>query len=114
MFMAHNETLSDDTSRRVTRSVTQNWINRSQENDTKLPIRASSFVPSMVKVFNGLDQEFKQLPVLRNRAGYPRSNEEKFQSLKYSLRNRVQWRDLGPPTDWPDREAAMLDQGDEI
>ena len=68
----------------------------------------------MVKVFSGLHQEFKQLPDLRNKAGYPRSAEEKFQSLKHSLRNFVQWRDLGPPTDWPDREAAMLDRGDEI
>ena len=68
----------------------------------------------MVKVFNGLDQEYKQLPDLRNRAGYLRSNEEKFQSLKHSLRNLLQWRDLGPPIDWPDMEAAMLDRGDEI
>ena len=68
----------------------------------------------MVRVFNSLDQEYKQLPDLRNKASYPRSSEEKYQSLKYSLRNLVQWRDLGPPTNWPDREAAMLDRGEEI
>ena len=114
VFLSHNETLSDDESRPVTRLITQNSINRSQENDSKLAIRATSFVPSMVKVFNSLDKEYKQLPDLRNKAGYPRSNEEKFQSLKYHLRNLVQWRDLGPPVNWPDREAAMLDRGDEI
>ena len=68
----------------------------------------------MVRVFNSLDQEYKQLPDLRNKAGYPRPTEEKFQSLKYSLRNLVQWRDLGQPGNWPDREAAMLDRGEEI
>ena len=114
MFQAHSETLPEDTSRRITRSITQNSINRSQENDSKLAIQATSFVPSMVKVFNNLDQEHKQLPDLRNRAGYPKSSEEKFKDLKHSLRNHVQWHDLEQPTYWPDREAALLDRGDEI
>ena len=69
----------------------------------------------MVKTFNELDQEFKTLPDLRNKYGYPLSTEEKFLSLKHSLRQMVQWRALGPPTEWPaNRNDALLDRGDEI
>ena len=114
MFMSHNET-NVDPDRRVTRSITQHSINRTQENDPRNSIRTNSYVPTMVRVFNGLDQEFKQLPDLRNDAGYPRPEEEKFQELKKNLRNMISWRDLGPPEDWPeDRQAALLDREDEI
>ena len=69
----------------------------------------------MVKTFNELDQEFKSLPDLRDKYGNPVSTEEKFKDLKCSLRRMVQWRALGPPTEWPaGRDEAILDRGDEI
>ena len=114
MLRSHQEAEITE-GRRVTRSITQNSINRSQDNDSRLALRAASFVPRMVKTFNELDQEFKSLPDLRNKHGYPLSAEEKFLSLKHSLRRMVQWRALGPPTEWPaDRNDALLDRGDEI
>ena len=109
MFKSHNQENMNE-GRRVTRSITQNSINRTQENDSRLSIRAESFVPRMVKTFNELDQEFKSLPDLRDKYGNPLSTEDKFKSLKCSLRNMVQWRALGPPTEWPaDRNEAILD-----
>ena len=102
-------------SRRVTRSITQNSINRTQDNDSRMSLRAESFIPRMVRTFNDLDQEFKSLPDLRDKHGNPVSIEEKYKSLKCSLRRMVQWRALGPPTEWPaDRNDALLDRGDEI
>ena len=115
MFKSHNQELNVNDGRRVTRSITQNSINRTQENDSRLSVRAESFVPRMVKTFNELDQEFKSLPDLRDKYGNPVSTEEKFKDLKCSLRRMVQWRALGPPTEWPaDRDEAILDRGDEI
>ena len=115
MFLGHNETLPADSQRRVTRSITQGSINRTQENDSVNSVRSSSYVPHMVKVFNDLDPEFKSLPDLRNKAGYPLSTEEKFADLKISLRQMVQWRALGTPDTWPeDRQDALLDRADEI
>ena len=100
---------------RVTRSITQNSINRSQDNDSRLALRAASFIPRMVKTFNELDQEFKSLPDLRDKYGNPLPTEEKLLSLKHSLRRMVQWRALGPPTEWPaNQDEALLDRGDEI
>ena len=114
MFKSHQEH-DIDQSRRVTRSITQNSINRTQENDSRLSLRSSSFVPRMVKTFNELDQEFKSLPDLRDKRGNPLPTEKKFKSLKYDLRRMVQWRALGPPTEWPaNLEEALLDRGDEI
>ena len=78
-------------------------------------LRSISFVPRMVKIFNDLDQEFKQLPDSRDKFGNPRPNEMKFLDLKYSLRNMVQWKYLGPPSDWPDsKEDALLDRDYEL
>ena len=114
MFKSHQEAEMRE-GRRVTRSITQNSINRSQENDSRLTLRAASFIPRMVKTFNELDQEFKSLPDLRDKYGNPLPTEEKFLSLKHSLRRMVQWRALGPPTEWPaGRDEAILDRGDEI
>ena len=102
-------------SRRVTRSITQNSINRTPDNDSRQSLCAASFVPRMVKTFNELDQEFKSLPDSRDKYGNPLPREEKFKDLKCSLRRMVQWRALGPPTEWPaDRNDAMLDRGDKI
>ena len=98
MFKSHNQENVNE-GRRVTRSITQNSINRTQENDSRLSLRADSFIPRMVKTFNELDQEFKSLPDLRDKYGNPLPTEEKFKSLKCSLRNMVQWRALGPPTE---------------
>ena len=115
MFLGHNEILPADPDRRVTRSITQNSINRSQENDSRNTLRAGSYVPTMVKVFNDLDQEYKSLPDLRNSAGFPLPDELKFQDLKKSLRTMIMHRDLGTPDTWPEnRKDALLDRGDEI
>ena len=115
MFKSHNQSITENESRRVTRSVTQNSINRTQDNDSRMSLRAESFIPRMVRTFNDLDQEFKSLPDLRDKHGNPVSIEEKYKSLKCSLRRMVQWRALGPPTEWPaDRNDALLDRGDEI
>ena len=43
----------------------------------------------MVRIFNDLDQEFKQLPDSRDKFGNPRPTEMKFLDLKYSLINMV-------------------------
>ena len=115
MFASHTDTISLNEARPVTRSVTQNSINRTQENDSRSQLRSVSFVPRMVRIFNSLDQEFKQLPDSRDKYGYPKSAEQKYQDLKYSLRNMVQWKHLGPPCDWPERkEDAMLDRDFEL
>ena len=111
MFASHNEVLEEDAARRITRSVTQNGINRTQENDSRNTVRASSFVPRMVRTFNALDDEYKRLPDLRNKWGHPRSLEDKFLSLKRDLKRMVQWRDLGIPTEWPQSKSeALLDR----
>ena len=115
MFASHNEVLEEDAARRITRSVTQNGINRTQENDSRNTVRASSFVPRMVRTFNALDDEYKRLPDLRNKWGHPRSLEDKFLSLKRDLKRMVQWRDLGIPTEWPQSKSeALLDRSYEL
>ena len=115
MFMGHSETLPEDHSRRITRSVTQHSINRTQENDSANTLRGGSYVPTMVRTFNQLEPEYKALPDLRNSAGYPLPDDLKFLDLKMSLRKMVQYRDLGQPEDWPtDRADALLDREEEI
>ena len=111
MFASHTDTINLDEARPVTRSVTQNSINRIQENDSRSQLRSVSFVPRMVRIFNSLDQEFKQLPDSRDKFGNPKPADKKYQDLKYSLRNMVQWKHLGLPCDWPEsKEDAMLDR----
>ena len=92
----------------VTRSQSQHSIRRTQDNDS-LGIRAGTFVPRMVKVFNDLDLELKSLPDIRG------TEEERFQLLKIKLRHHCQWKALGFPSYWPeDRESALLDRANEI
>ena len=115
MFASHNENIPENSQRRITRSITQNDINRTQENDSRQSLRAASFIPRMVRTFNSLHEDYKRLPDLRDRRGNPLSDEEKFISLKMDLRNMCQWRDLGPPSEWPeDKEAALLDRSYEL
>ena len=93
---------------RQTRSMSQQSIRRTQENDS-LGIRHTSFVPRMVRTFNALDREFKSLPDIKG------TDDERFLVLKQKLRNKCQWDALGFPADWPQNiEEAMLDRGDEI
>ena len=100
--------MEDGRWRMVTRSQTQHSIRRTQENDS-LGIRAGSFVPRMVKIFNDLDIELKSLPDIRG------TDEERFLVLKQKLRNHCQWKALGFPSHWPeDRADALLDRGNEI
>ena len=69
----------------------------------------------MVRTFNALHEDYKRLPDLRDKWGNPLSNEVKFISLKSDLRNMCQWRDLGPPSEWPETRAdAMLDRSYEL
>ena len=115
MFMGHSETLPEDHARRITRSVTQHSINRTQENDSANSLRSGSYVPTMVRIFNQLEPEYKTLPDLRNSAGYPLPEDMKFLELKDSLRKMVQYRDLGQPDDWPpDRADVLLDREEEL
>ena len=98
----------------VTRSITQQNIERSQENASRNSLRAGSFIPRMVKKFNTLDLEFKQLPavMIHGRHG---TEVEKFEALKYRLRDMCLWEDLGYPHTWPaNLQEAMLDRGEEI
>lgn len=93
-----------------TRSVSQGNIRRTQETDG-LGIRAGSFVPRMVKIFNDLDPEYKSLPMTAHDA----TDKERFQMLKEKLREKSQWDVLGYPHTWPeDREEAFLDRANEI
>ena len=93
---------------RQTRSMSQQSIRRTQENDS-LGIRHTSFVPRMVRTFNALDREFKSLPDIKG------TDDERFLVLKQKLRNKCQWDALGFPADWPQNiEEAMLDRGDGI
>ena len=92
-----------------------NSINRTQDNDSRNQLRSVSFVPRMVRTFNNLDQEFKQLPDSRDKFGNPLSAEQKYLDLKHSLRNIVQWKHLGMPCDWPEsKEDALLDREPEL
>ena len=52
----------------VTRSITQQNIQRSQENASRNSQRAESFVPRMVKKFNTLDREIKSCRLLSSMA----------------------------------------------
>ena len=114
-FTSHNEQIPEDSQRRITRSVTQNAINRTQDNDSRLSLRADSFVPRMVRTFNNLHEDYKRLPDLRDKWGNPLSDQEKFISLKIDLRRMCQYRDLGPPAEWPeDKDDALLDRSFEL
>ena len=115
MFASHSDTIGEENQRRVTRSVTQNSIYWTQDNDSRMTLRSSSFVPRMVRTFNDLDLEYKRLPDLRDRWGNPRSAAEKFLSLKISLRNKCQRDYLGPESEWLACKAdAMLDRSYEL
>ena len=74
------EQMEDGGWRMVTRSQSQHSIRRTQENDS-LGIRASSFVPRMVRKFNTLDLELKSLPDIRG------TDQERFDVLKQKLKN---------------------------
>ena len=101
--------------RRMTRSVTQHSINRSQENDSVNAIRTQSFIPRMVKTFNELEPAYKSLPDLRDKWGNPLSDQLKFADLRVSLRRYAQERDLGPRHEWPSElSEILLDRADEI
>ena len=94
----------------VTRSLTQQSINRSQENDSRNALRAGSFIPRMVRKFNDLPQEERMLPDLGSQ-----TEEERWAEHKLNLRNKCQWERLGRPDTWPEnREEALLDRGNEI
>ena len=97
----------------VTRSITQQNIQRSQENASRNSQRAESFVPRMVKKFNSLDQEYKQLPAVVMH-GRQDTDEERFDALKLKLKQMCMWEELGFPGTWPeDLQAALLDSGNE-
>ena len=98
----------------VTRSNTQQNIQRSHENASRNSQRAESFVPRMVKKFNSLDQEYKELPAVMIHGRH--SNEvERFEELKVKLKQMCMWEELGVPSTWPENlQAAMLDRGEEI
>ena len=98
----------------VTWSITQQNIQRSQEIASKNSQRAQSFVPRMVKKFNSLDMEFKMLPAVMV-YGRHGTDVERFEALKYRLRDMCMWEELGYPHTWPEGlESAMLDRGQEI
>ena len=70
---------------RDTRSISQNFIRRTQDNDSR-GMRAGSFVPRMIRVFNNMVPDYKHLPSIPGSNG-PGSDKERFQILKVSLRN---------------------------
>ena len=110
MFESGDRAFHLNEARMRTRSVSQNSIPRTQENDSRGQ-RSVSFVPRMVKKFNELDPEYKSLPMTANDA----TDLERFVMLKEKLRDKCQWDVLGYPFTWPeDRESALLDRGDEI
>ena len=105
-----SEQESQTMERMVTRSVSQNAIRRTQENDSRLPIRAESFVPRMVRKFNDMGPEWSTLPQIPNA-----SDDERFQVMKCKLRNFCTWEYLGLPGTWPENaESAMLDRENEL
>ena len=90
--------------------MTQGNIRRTQDTDGR-GIRAGTFVPRMVQIFNDLDPEYKSLPMSARGA----TDVERFQMLKEKLRDKSQWDALGYPGNWPAcKEDAMLDRADEI
>ena len=98
----------------VTRSITQQNIQRSQENASRNSQVAQSFIPRMVKKFNDLPSEYKQLPavMIHGRHG---NDIERFDALKLMLRQKCMWDELGTPDTWPETlEEALLDRGEEI
>ena len=98
----------------VTRSITQQNIERTQENDSRDNLRSQSFVPRMVRKFNTLPQELKQLPEVDN-YGRPDNEQGRFDKLKIMLREHCMYEELGSPDTWPlDRADALLDRGREI
>ena len=117
MFESETETRYEEVDgeyhRMETRSITQNSIRRTQDNDSR-GMRAGSFVPRMIRVFNNLDPEYKHLPSIPGPNG-PGSDKERFLILKTSLRNMCQWKQLGYPGNWPENaEEALLDRAEEI
>ena len=67
----------------VTRSLTQQSINRSQANDSRNALRAGSFIPRMVRKFNDLPLDEKVLPNLGTQ-----TEEERWAEHKRNLRNK--------------------------
>ena len=110
MFASGEQAFYFREARMRTRSVSQNLIPRSQDNDSR-GMRTVSFVPRMVKAYNELDEEYKSLPMSARDA----TDLERFVMLKGMLRDKCQWDALGFPFNWPeDIASAMLDRGDEI
>ena len=109
MFMSGEQQFYLEEARRMrTRSVSQNSIRRTQENDS-LGMRAGSFVPRMVKVYNELDPEYKGLPDVSG------TLQERFDYLKIKLRSKCQWDTLGLPFYWPTLvDCKILDRASEI
>lgn len=99
--------------RMQTRSISQGSIRRTQENDSR-GMRAGSFVPRMIRIFNDLDPEYKHLPEI---SGYnsPGTTFERYLLQKRKIRDMYQWQQLGFPSTWPENlEEAMLDRGEEV
>ena len=115
MFRSEQEGFEQEERRMRTRSVSQNSIRRTQENDSR-GLRAGSFVPRMVRTFNALDSTLPgQLLTLKSLPEIDASDEERFDLLKVYLRKYCLWTTLGLCCDWPEnREEAMLDCGDQI
>ena len=109
MFMSGEEQFHLEEARRMrTRSVSQNSIRRTQENDSR-GMRAGSFVPRMVRVYNELDPEYKGLPDVSG------TLQERFDYLKVKLRSKCQWDALGLPFYWPTLvDCKILDRAEEI
>ena len=107
-FKSEQESLVMD--RMVTRSVSQNAIRRTQENDSRNTLRSESFVPRMVRKFNEMGVEWSTLPQLPNS-----TDKERFYVMKCKLRNYCAWEQLGLPGTWPENaESAMLDREQEL
>ena len=111
MFESETETrfkeVDGESHRMETRSISQNSIRRTQDNDSR-GMRVGSFVPRMIKVFNNLDIEYKHLPSIPGPNG-PGTDQERFLILM------CQWKQLCFPGNWPENmEDALLDRAEEI
>ena len=80
------------TDRMVTRSVSQHAIRRTQENDSRMTLRAESFVPRMVRKYNEMGMEWSTLPQIPNA-----TDAERMYVMKCKLRNFCAWEYLGLP-----------------
>ena len=109
------ETWELNETRMRTRSVSQNSIRRTQDNDSR-GMRAGSYVPSMIKIFNDLDKTIiGQLLTLKQLPQIDASDEERFEVLKVHIKNYCMWTSLGLPGTWPERmEDALLDRADQL